>query len=58
MAMMKPQTMMDMFKNMLGEEKAEAFMELCKLGLFNRPIIIMTSMYVKDKDNFLLVKTD
>ena len=54
--MMKPETILSLFKKMLGEDKGDGFLKLCEQGLFNRSFIIMTSMYVKDKTNFLSVK--
>ena len=56
--MSKPETFINLFRKMCGEEKAEGMMKVFKQGLFCKSFLILTSMYVKDKDNFLLVKTD
>ena len=55
--MMKPETMESLLRKVSGEEKGEAFLKLMKEGgPFNKAFIIMTSMYVEDKTNFLSVK--
>ena len=50
----KPETFMNLFRKMCGEEKAEGFMKVFKQGMFCKSFLILTCMYVKDKDNFLM----
>ena len=57
MVMSKPETFINQFKGIFGEEKAEGMMKLISLGLFNKCFLILTSLYVRDKENFLLVKS-
>ena len=45
-----------MIRSVIGDEKAQDFMTLIESGLFVKPILVLTSLYVKDKDNFLIVK--
>ena len=35
-------------------EKAEEVKKLFESGCFNKPFVILTSMYVNDKQNFLM----
>ena len=53
---MKPDTFEKMINNIIGEEKAQDFMKLMEKGLFVKPLLALTTLYVHDKDNFLLVK--
>ena len=53
---MKPETFEKMIRSVIGDEKAQDFMTLIESGLFVKPILVLTSLYVKDKDNFLIVK--
>ena len=57
LVMSKPESFMNQFKGIFGEEKAEGMMKLMSLGLFNKCFLILTSLYVRDKENFLLVKS-
>ena len=38
-----------------GEEKAKDMMKLLESGAFVRPVLVLTSLYVKDKEKFLIV---
>ena len=60
--MMKPKTMMKFMTAISGEEKVDdiektgmekAFEEA---GLMTKPILLLTCLYVKDKENFLIPK--
>jgi hypothetical protein len=53
----KPESIINLFKNFAGEEKAEGFMKLLAKGMFSKSFLIMTSLYVRDKESFLLVKS-
>jgi len=53
---MKPETFEKMINSVIGEEKAQDFMKLIENGMFVKPILVLTSLYVKDKENFLIVK--
>ena len=57
LVMSKPESFINQFKGIFGEEKAEGMMKLISLGLFNKCFLILTSLYVRDKENFLLVKS-
>ena len=52
----KPETFEKMIKSVMGEEKAQDFLKLIENGMFVKPMLVLTSLYVKDKDNFLIVK--
>ena len=57
MVTIKPESIMNLFKNFAGEEKMKGFMKILDKGLFNKSFLIMTSLYVRDKESFLLVKS-
>ena len=57
MVTIKPESIMNLFKNFAGEEKMEGFMKVLDKGLFNKSFLIMTSLYFRDKESFLLVKS-
>ena len=38
-----------------GEEKAKDMMKQLESGAFVRPVLVLTSLYVKDKEKFLIV---
>ena len=57
MLITKPEPFMNSFKGIFGEEKAEGMVKLFDQGLFNKCFLILTSLYVRDKENFLLVKS-
>ena len=42
--------------SVIGEEKAQDFLKLIENGMFVKPMLVLTSLYVEDKDNFLIVK--
>ena len=46
-----------LFTGISGEEKANHLIKtLEEIGAFNKTILILTSLYAKDKDNFLIPK--
>ena len=51
--MMKPKTLINLFKKMLEDGKDEAFLKVLEQGMFSASIRILACIYVKDKDNFL-----
>ena len=53
---MKPSSLQKMFGVMSGEEKAKDLIAIFERGLLIRPVLVLTSLYVKDKENFLIVK--
>ena len=53
---MKPSSLQKMFGVMSGEEKAKDLIDIFERGLLIRPVLVLTSLYVKDKENFLIVK--
>ena len=53
----KPESIINLFKNFAGEEKMKGFMKVLDKGLFSKSFLIMTSLYVRDKESFLLVKS-
>ena len=53
----KPEPFMNSFKGIFGKEKAEGMVKLFDQGLFNKTFLILTSLYVRDKEKFLLVKS-
>ena len=55
--MSKPEPFFNWFKGISGEEKAKEVMKFFDQGLFNKSFLILTSLYVRDKENFLLVKS-
>ena len=57
MVMSKPEPFINSFKGIFGEEKAKGLKKLFDQGLFNKCFLILTSLYVRDKENFLLVKS-
>ena len=57
MVMSKPEPFLNSFKGIFGEEKAKGMMKLFDQGPFNKCFLILTSLYVRDKENFLLVKS-
>ena len=58
MVISKPKSIINMFKKFYGEEKAKDFMKLlANHGLLSKSFLIMTSLYVRDKESFLLVKS-
>ena len=57
MVTIKPESIINLFKNFAGEEKMKGFMKVLENGLFNKSFLIMTSLYVRDKESFLLVKS-
>ena len=50
----KPKTFINTFMKMAGEEKAEGFKKVLEMGLFNPGFLMLTSLYVKNKENFLM----
>ena len=53
---MTPESLIKLFKGMAGgEDKAEGFIKILELGLFNRCFVYLTNIYVKDKSKFLMV---
>ena len=54
---MKPKTFMKMMTTVSGEEKAENMLKIFEVtGWMNKAILLLTDLYVKDKENFLSVK--
>ena len=51
-----PQKYQALLTKFFGEEKADDFLKIFERGCIVQPVLILTSLYVKDKDNFLLVK--
>ena len=60
--MMKPKTVMQFMTTLSGEEKADGMeksgMEKAfeESGLLTKPILLLTCLYVRDKENFLIPK--
>ena len=52
---MKPQTVLKLFSKVVGERGDDGIKMLEKIGFYNQ-ILCLTSLYVKDKDNFLMSK--
>ena len=50
-----PSSFEKMMINISGEEKAKDMMKLFESGAFVRPVLVLTSLYVKDKEKFLIV---
>ena len=50
----KPKTFINTFMKMAGEEKAEGFKKVLECGLFNPGFLMLTSLYVKNKETFLM----
>ena len=57
MVMSKPEPFLNSFKGIFGEEKSKGMIKLFDQGLFNKTFLILTSLYVRDKERFLLVKS-
>ena len=54
---MKPKTFMKMMTTISGEEKAENMKKIFEeTGWMNKFFLLLTSLYVHDKDNFLIPK--
>ena len=53
---MNPAKMIQFLKNFSGEEKTDGFMKLLEQGMMSKPFILATSLYVKNKDDFMVVK--
>jgi len=54
---MKPKTFMKMMTTISGEEKAENMRKIFEeTGWMNKVFLLLTSLYVHDKDNFLIPK--
>ena len=51
-----PQKYQALLTKFFGEEKADDFLKIFERGCIVQPVLILTSLYVKNKDNFLLVK--
>ena len=51
--MMKPKTLINLFKKMLEDGKDEAFLKVLEQGMFSASIRILACIYVTNKDNFL-----
>ena len=55
---MKPKTFMKMMTTVSGDEKAENMVKVFEeTGWMNKAILLLTCLYVKDKDNFLSVRS-
>ena len=52
---MKPKTALKMFSKGFDEKGDDVIKMLEEVGLYNQ-ILCLTSLYVKDKDNFLMSK--
>ena len=53
--MMKPETFMKIMYKISGEEKAEGMKKIFEdTGWLNKAFLILTCLYVRDKDNFLI----
>ena len=52
-SMFKPQGFINMMSKFVGEEKAEEFNLIIENCAFIKWILLLTSLYVKDKDKFL-----
>ena len=57
-ASMKPKTLLDFKGKFVGKEKLEEVTKIFNSGIFNGPLIILTSLYAKDKENFLVICKD
>ena len=57
-ASMKPKTFSDWMGKFAGKEKAEGMIKIFETGIFNGAILFLTSLYVKDKENFLAILED
>ena len=54
---MKPKTFMKMMTTISGEEKAENMTKIFEeTGWMNKFFLLLTGLYVHDKDNFLIPK--
>ena len=53
---MNPAKMIQFLKNFSGEEKTDGFMKLLEQGMMSKPFILATSLYVKNKDDFMVAK--
>ena len=50
---MKPTTFKKMLKAFSGEDKEDDWIRIFEQGCLVQPVLILTSLYVKDKENFL-----
>ena len=51
---MKPTTFKKMLKAFSGEDKEDDWIRIFEQGCLVQPVLILTSLYVIDKENFLL----
>ena len=52
---MKPKTFMKMMVTIGGDEKADHMMKIFQeTGWMNKAILLLTCLYVKDKENFMM----
>ena len=53
----KPEKQQELLTKFINdEEKVEELLKILERGCAVQPVMILTSLYVKDKDNFLIVK--
>ena len=50
----KPQPLFKLLAATVGDEKVNQFEKLIESGVMNKPFLLLTSLYVNDKDNFLM----
>ena len=53
---MSPAKLIQFLKNFSGEEKTDGFMKLLEQGMLSKPFTLVTSLYAKNKDDFMVVK--
>ena len=54
--MMKPDSMKKMMEDFVGKEKSGEVIKILEKGSTTKPYLILTGMYLQDKENFLNVK--
>ena len=53
---MSPAKLIQFLKNFSGEEKTDGFMKLLEQGMMSKPFILVTSLYARNKHDFMVVK--
>ena len=54
--MMKPDSMKKMMEDFVGKDKSGEVIKILEKGSTTKPFLILTGMYLQDKENFLIVK--
>ena len=54
--MMKPDSIKKMLEDFVGKDKSGEVIKILEKGSTTKPFLILTGMYLQDKENFLIVK--